>query len=77
MAEYHANEFTLEVWPGVVRIHQRFEEEGRQTIEITSDQVESFCDVLKRKAEEAAALRVEFENHDRVGPQVILPGMAG
>lgn len=62
---YKANEFSVDIWPDVVRIHQSYEEEGMQTIEITADQVGDFCAVLKRKAEEATALGREFAQQEQ------------
>ncbi len=61
---YKSYEFSIEVWPGVVRIHQGYETEDSQTIELDPSQVEGFCENLKRLALEAKELGDEFESKE-------------
>lgn len=62
---YKSYEFSIEVWPGTVRIHQGYETEDRQTIELDPSQVESFYEALKSAASEAKSLGDEFEVLER------------
>lgn len=62
---YKAKAFFVEIWPGEVRIHQNYEEEGMQTIELDAEQIDDFCEVLKRQAVEAKALAVELERYEQ------------
>lgn len=58
---YKSYEFSIEVWPGVLRIHQGYETEDIQTIELDPSQVEDFCKNLTRLGNEAKALGDEME----------------
>jgi hypothetical protein len=58
-------EYSIEVWPGTVRIHHRHDEEEGQTIELSPEQIPEFCRVLQEKAAEAKELGLEFEQRDR------------
>lgn len=62
---YKSYEFSIEVWPGTVRIHQGYETEDSQTIELDPSQVESFYEVLKAAASEAKSLGDELEVRER------------
>lgn len=61
---YKSYEFSIEVWPGVVRVHQGYETEDSQTIELDPSQVEGFCENLKRLAQEAKDLGDEFHQKE-------------
>ena len=55
------NEFSLQVWPGVVRIHQGYETEEQQTIELTVHQMKSFIAALTAASDDATLLGLEEE----------------
>lgn len=59
------NEVSLEFWPGVVRIHQGYETEDHQTIELTVDQMESFILALETASKDAELLGIEFQERER------------
>lgn len=61
---HQSYEFRIEVWPGEVRIHQCYETEGQQTIELNHSQVDSFCETLKKLAQEAKDLGAQFEEKE-------------
>lgn len=61
---YKSYEFSIEVWPGVIRIHQGYDTEDSQTIELDPSQVDGFCENLKRLAIEAKELGDEFDRHE-------------
>jgi len=55
------NEFSLEVWPGVVCIHQ----DGTETIELTVHQMKSFIEALTAASHEATLVGLEAEKMER------------
>lgn len=59
------NEFSLQVWPGVVRIHQGYETEEQQTIELTVHQMKSFIEALTAASDDATLLGLEVEKMGR------------
>lgn len=62
---YKSYEFSIEVWPGVIRIHQGYDTEDSQTVELDPSQVEDFCENLKKLALEAKDLGDELEQKER------------
>lgn len=62
---YKSYEFSIEVWPGVLRIHQGYETEDSQTIELDPSQVEDFCKNLTRLGNEAKDLGDELEEREK------------
>lgn len=63
---YKSAEFSIDVWPGVVRIHQAWETEDSQTIEIYPSQVEAFILALREVSIEAQKLGDEFEQNEQL-----------
>lgn len=61
---YKSYEFCIEVWPDTIRIHQGYETEYSQIIELDSSQIESFCIALKAAVPEAKALGKELEDRE-------------
>lgn len=59
------NEFSLQVWPGVVRIHQGYDAEEQQTIELTVRQIKSFIEALTTASDDATLLGLEVEKMER------------
>lgn len=57
---YKSYEFSIEIWPGVVRVHQAYDTEDSQTIELDPSQIDGFCENLKRLSVEARELGEEF-----------------
>lgn len=60
---YRSKEFMLEVWPGEVRIHQG-DDEYESIIELSAEQVGSFCARLMEAAREARDLGEEFRKKE-------------
>lgn len=61
---YKSYEFSIEVWPGVVRIHQGYETDDWGTVELDPSQVDGFCETLKKLAKEAKDLGEEFDRYE-------------
>lgn len=55
------NQYQIEVWPGIVRIHHKYDTKKQQTIELTVEQIPAFTEHLKALAAEADALGKEFQ----------------
>lgn len=62
---YKSSAFQIEIWPDVVRIHQGYETEDQQTIELDAEQIPAFCQLLQERAKEALALGAEMEAYEQ------------
>ena len=61
---FKSYEFSLEVWPGVVRVHQGEDTEFAQVIELSPSQIELFCEALRAVAKDAKELGDEFDKRE-------------
>ncbi|MNG30139.1 hypothetical protein D3C84_1156940 [compost metagenome] len=62
---YVVKGFAIEVWPGEIRIHQDYETEGQQTIELSAAQIPAFCEALMARVDQAEKLGQELEARDQ------------
>lgn len=53
---YRSFEYSIEAWPGTVRIHCGHETEDQQTIELSPEQVPAFIVALQEQCEQAVEL---------------------
>lgn len=70
---HRSNEFSIEVWPGVIRLHQNYEAEDWSTIELAAEQVADLCKRMIALAEEAKELGNLFQAIERSGVKTPWP----
>lgn len=58
-------DYSIEAWPGLVRIHCRYDTVAQQTIELSPEQVPAFIRALKEQAKAAVDLGEREEEHQR------------
>lgn len=62
---HHSLEYSIEAWPGIVRIHSGYETKNQQTIELSPEQVPEFIRVLNEQAGAAVELGNREEEYRR------------